>query len=101
MRRPQVTVRVQEYATQDVSVLGQVHTPGTYAITTPQTILKVLSLAGGLTESADRNVVIKRKKTGEENDQSQIFLHDGVKLVALCYVKVKRITLIDYLLTYG
>lgn len=65
MRQPQVTVRIQEYATQDVSVLGQVHTPGTYPITTPQTILKVLSLAGGLTDTADRNIVVKRN-SGEQ-----------------------------------
>ena len=37
MNRPQVAVKLQELATQDVSVLGQVHTPGTYTITTPQT----------------------------------------------------------------
>jgi polysaccharide biosynthesis/export protein len=66
MHRPQVTVRMIELATQDVSVLGQVHTPGTYSITTPQTILKVLSLAGGLTESANRNVVVKRGKSSEQ-----------------------------------
>jgi polysaccharide biosynthesis/export protein len=66
MLHPQVAVRMQELATQDVSVLGQVHTPGTYSITTPQTILKVLSLAGGLTDSADRNVTVKRNKSGEE-----------------------------------
>ena len=66
MRHPQVAVRMMELATQDVSILGQVHTPGTYSITTPQTILKILSLAGGLTESADRNVVIKRNKSGEQ-----------------------------------
>lgn len=66
MLHPQVTVKMQEMATQDVSVLGQVHTPGTYSITTPQTILKVLSLAGGLTDAADRNVTVKRNRTGEE-----------------------------------
>jgi polysaccharide export outer membrane protein len=66
MHRPQVTVRMMELATQDVSVLGQVHTPGTYSITTPQTILKVLSLAGGLTEAADRNVTVKRSKSAEQ-----------------------------------
>ena len=59
MRHPQVTVRVQEYATEDVSLMGQVKTPGTYAITTPQNILKVLSLAGGLTDTADRRITIK------------------------------------------
>jgi polysaccharide biosynthesis/export protein len=66
MQHPQVAVHMMELATQDVSVLGQVHTPGTYSITTPQTILKVLSLAGGLTEGADRSITVKRQKTGEQ-----------------------------------
>ena len=66
MKHPQVTVRVEEYATGDVSVLGQVHTPGSYPLTTPQSILKVLSLAGGLTDSADRHVTIRRHGSGEE-----------------------------------
>jgi polysaccharide export outer membrane protein len=66
MRYPQVTVRMMELATQDVSILGQVHSPGTYSITTPQTILKVLSLAGGLSDMADRHVTVKRNKTGEQ-----------------------------------
>ena len=60
MKHPQVTVRVQEYSTQDVSVLGQVHTPGAYPLTTPQPVLRVLSLAGGVTDLADRQVTIKR-----------------------------------------
>jgi polysaccharide export outer membrane protein len=60
MRRPQVRVRVMEYATQDVSVLGQVKNPGTYSITTPQPILKIIALAGGLTDVADRNITVKR-----------------------------------------
>jgi polysaccharide export outer membrane protein len=66
MHKPQVTVRMMELATQDVSVLGQVRTPGTYSITTPQTILKVLSLAGGLSETADRHVTIRRNRSGEQ-----------------------------------
>ncbi len=65
MKHPEVTIRVQEYATQDVSVLGQVRTPGTYAIDTPQTILKILSLAGGLTDTADRQVSIQRHHSSE------------------------------------
>jgi polysaccharide export outer membrane protein len=65
MKHPQVTVRVQEYATQDVSVMGQVTTPGSYAITTPQSVIKVLSMAGGLTSVADRHITIKRRGSGE------------------------------------
>ena len=65
MRHPQVTVRVQEFATENVSLMGEIKTPGTYAITTPQNILKVLSLAGGLTGTADRHVTIKRQSDGK------------------------------------
>src|SRR3954451_14252764 len=66
MKHPQVTVRVQEYSTQDVSVLGQVRTPGAYPLTTPQPVLRVLSLAGGVTEIADRHVTIKRHGSSEQ-----------------------------------
>jgi polysaccharide biosynthesis/export protein len=66
MNHPQVAVRVQEYATQDVSVLGQVRTPGSYPLTTPQPVLRVLSLAGGVTEIADRQVTVKRHGSSEE-----------------------------------
>jgi polysaccharide export outer membrane protein len=66
MKHPQVTVRVQEYSTQDVSVLGQVRTPGAYPLTTPQPVLRVLSLAGGVTDLADRQVTVKRHGSPEQ-----------------------------------
>jgi len=69
MRSPQVTVGIVEYATQDVSVLGQVKNPGAFPITTPQPILKVISLAGGLTDMADRNVTIQRKHDSSQKIQ--------------------------------
>jgi polysaccharide export outer membrane protein len=64
--RPRVAVTVEEYATQKVSVLGEVKTPGAYAITTPRSVLDVLSLAGGLTDLADRRILIERKGTNEK-----------------------------------
>jgi polysaccharide biosynthesis/export protein len=66
MKHPQVAVRVQEYSTQDVSVLGQVRTPGAYPLTTPQPVLRVLSLAGGVTDLADREVTVKRHGSPEQ-----------------------------------
>jgi polysaccharide export outer membrane protein len=48
-----------------VTILGQVHTPGSYAINTPRPVLDVLALAGGLTEMANRKVTIQRKATNE------------------------------------
>jgi polysaccharide export outer membrane protein len=66
MRHPQVTVAVEQYATQNVSVMGQVRAPGAYPIATAQPILKVLSLAGGLTELADRHITIQRSGSAKE-----------------------------------
>jgi polysaccharide export outer membrane protein len=63
---PQVLVTVEEYATQKVSVFGEVHTPGAYAIGTPRSILDVLTLAGGLTDLADRKILIERRGSSEK-----------------------------------
>lgn len=63
---PHVTITVEQYATQSVSVLGQVRSPGRLEIGTPRPILEVLAQAGGLTEAADRNITIKRRVTKGE-----------------------------------
>jgi polysaccharide export outer membrane protein len=60
MRHPSVQVTVVQYATQSVSVLGEVRSPGAYPTGTPRSILDVLALAGGLNSIADRNIVIER-----------------------------------------
>jgi polysaccharide export outer membrane protein len=63
---PRVLVSFEEYATQKVSVLGEVHAPGAYAIQTPRSVLDVLTLAGGLTDLADRKVLIERHGASEK-----------------------------------
>ena len=63
--RPRVLVAVEEYATQKVSVLGEVKAPGAYAISTSRSVLDVLTLAGGLTELADRKILIERSNSKE------------------------------------
>jgi len=66
MYHPQVLVTVQEYATQSVTVSGQVVKPGAYEINTPRSIMDVVALAGGLTDLADRHVTIQRADGGAE-----------------------------------
>jgi polysaccharide export outer membrane protein len=61
LNHPQVSINVVEFATQQVSVIGEVKTSGAYEITTPRPILDVLALAGGLTPEADRHILIERK----------------------------------------
>jgi polysaccharide export outer membrane protein len=60
MIHPQVTVRVEAYATQNASVMGQVQKPGVYEIDTSRKVVEVLALAGGLTDVADRHITIQR-----------------------------------------
>jgi polysaccharide export outer membrane protein len=60
MNHPQVLVSVDQYATQNISILGEVKAPGAYPIGTPRSILDVLALAGGLGAAADRNILIER-----------------------------------------
>jgi polysaccharide biosynthesis/export protein len=60
MLHPQVTIRVDEYATQNASVMGQVVKPGPYEIDTSRKVIDVLALAGGLTDIADRHITIER-----------------------------------------
>jgi polysaccharide biosynthesis/export protein len=62
---PHVSVTLSQTVTQNVTIMGQVRSPGSYAIGTPRPILDVLALAGGLTELADRRVTIQRHATKE------------------------------------
>ena len=58
---PQVSVLSKEYATQGVSVLGEVQKPGIYPILGPRRLFDLLSLAGGTTPKAGRGVSITHR----------------------------------------
>jgi polysaccharide export outer membrane protein len=64
-------------------VLGQVAKPGTYAITTPRTLLDVLAMAGGLTAIADRHIMVERA-AGAKQREEEVFLSNrpGDELMA-------------------
>jgi polysaccharide export outer membrane protein len=65
---PHVSVTTEQTATQNVTILGQVRTPGSYPIATPRPILDVLALAGGLNDLAQRKVTIQRHASKERVD---------------------------------
>jgi polysaccharide export outer membrane protein len=58
---PQVAVFVEESATESVAVLGEVGRPGTVPLTSPRSLIDVISEAGGLTPFADRHITIHRE----------------------------------------
>jgi polysaccharide export outer membrane protein len=80
---PHVTLTIDQYATQNVSVVGQVNTPGVYPIGTPRSIVDVLALAGGINDAADRKITIQRHGTKEQityfvSNRSDIALNTNV-----------------------
>jgi polysaccharide biosynthesis/export protein len=60
LNHPQVAVVVDQYATQEVTLIGEIKTPGAYPIATPRPILDVIALGGGLTDYADREILVER-----------------------------------------
>jgi polysaccharide biosynthesis/export protein len=63
--QPEISVLVEEYATQAVTIIGQVAHPGAVHIAAPRALIDVISLAGGFTDDADRHIVVKRGEDGE------------------------------------
>jgi polysaccharide biosynthesis/export protein len=61
MRHPQIVVTIEQFATQNVSVVGEVSKPGVYPIATPVSVLDVISMAGGFNLLADRHILIRHQ----------------------------------------
>jgi len=55
---PQITVAVEQYRSQKVFVVGEVRTPGTYAITGDMRLIEALARAGSTLPTASGEVVI-------------------------------------------
>jgi polysaccharide biosynthesis/export protein len=76
LHNPAVGVQVKEFRSQPVTMMGAVRNPGVYQLTSPKTIIDMLSLAGGVTERAGGQVHLYRQ--GPEGRQSYV-----IDLVAL------------------
>lgn len=62
IREPQVTVTVEEFRSQPVSIIGAVNTPGVHQIRGRKSLVEVLSMAGGLRQDAGNTVKLTRLK---------------------------------------
>jgi len=58
MLTPQVTVFIAEYATQGVTMAGEIRSPGVYPLLGPRTLLDMITMAGGLGDSASKTISI-------------------------------------------
>jgi polysaccharide export outer membrane protein len=63
---PSITVRVTTIASSEIFVIGEVNTAGVYPITGNQTLLQLITRAGGLTTFADRHNIRVIRREGEK-----------------------------------
>jgi polysaccharide export outer membrane protein len=58
VREPQVSLLIEEFATQGITVYGEVASPGIYPLMGPHRLYDAISVAGGLTMKSGRIVTI-------------------------------------------
>lgn len=73
---PQVSILIDEYATQGITVLGEVKTSGIYPAVGGKSLYDVISLAGGLSPLAG-NVVTITRRGGSAVEDVQLRDEDG------------------------
>ena len=73
---PQVTVHILEYLSRRVSVLGAVGKPGPFELLGRQTVLSVLSEAGGLTRDAGEEIILIRQLPAGDSQAIRIPIDD-------------------------
>ena len=68
LRDPQVDLDILEYTAPQVTIIGEVASPGKYALLVPRNLVDVIALAGGPTPLAGDEVSITRGKADSKPD---------------------------------
>jgi len=74
LRNPQVTLLITQSRSQQVSVLGEVRTPGRFVVDGKTTVLDLLALAGGTTERGGDTVFLIRADSAGKLERQRIDL---------------------------
>ena len=69
---PQVSIFAREYATQGISVLGEVQKPGIYPLPGQRSLFDAISAAGGVTPRAGNTVTITHRAQPQESQTVQL-----------------------------
>lgn len=66
VRDPNITVAIEEFGSQPVSVLGAVRQAGVFQLEGSRRLLDVLAMAGGLSDEAGDRILIRRPGTDDD-----------------------------------
>ena len=69
LQNPQVSLFIEEYRSQQITVMGAVESPNVYSVRQSRSIFEMLSLAGGLTEFASDKIRVKTTQLNVETGE--------------------------------
>jgi polysaccharide export outer membrane protein len=87
MLDPHVTVFADEYATQGITLLGEVRSPGTYTLLGAHSLYEALSVAGGVTANEGSSITITHR---DDPDHPTV-----VKVNSANYSELQRSTVVE------
>lgn len=74
---PQVSILEKEYATQGISVLGEVQKPGIYPLLGSRKLSDAISAAGGLTPKAGNTITVTHRSVPPQTKTVVLASHDA------------------------
>ncbi|OIR03701.1 polysaccharide biosynthesis/export protein [mine drainage metagenome] len=82
LRNPQVTINVEEYAPREVSIQGEVRSPGRYSlpVESVSTVLWLVTRAGGFTDTA-KGTAVKVTRFNPDGTIAKVFVVDVESLI--------------------
>jgi polysaccharide export outer membrane protein len=78
LKEAKVMVRVLEYRSQQVAVLGEVAKPGRYAISRPSSVAEMIGIAGGITAKGSQLVTVTQAGAKGEAKRVEVNLNDQI-----------------------
>jgi len=75
VKNPHVTMFIDEYASQGITVIGEVTRPGIYPVLGDRRLFDVLSAAGGLSDKAGRNITITHRNSPDRPKMVHLSQH--------------------------
>ena len=71
LQNPQVSLFVDEYRSQEITVMGAVKEPNVYRVRQPRGVFEILSMAGGLSKTAGDIIRIHTTQFDPESNQTK------------------------------
>jgi polysaccharide export outer membrane protein len=78
LKEANVVVRVIEFRSQQVSVLGEVNKPGRYPISRPSSVAELISVAGGITAKGSPTVIVTRTDGNGASKREELNVNEQI-----------------------